>query len=124
MVNDGAVNSEPKSVTITAATLEEAVAQVQEDMEVILSDIPVDNLEGQNAADVLIKDIDRAMTMAARGKYTSALNKLNNNILKRTDGCITIGSPDDDDWILTCEDQAIVYPLVMRSIELVERMKE
>ena len=124
VVSDGELSSVPNIVTITAITLEEAVAQVQEALAVALSEIPEDNLSSHNAANVMIKDIGLAINMALKGKYTPALNKLNNNILKRTDGCEVSGAVDGDDWILTCEDQEIVWPLVTRAIELVERMMD
>ena len=62
--------------------------------------------------------------MMYEGLYEDALDKLENDILKKTDGCAETGAPDSTDWILTCEDQAKVYPLVMRAIEIVQRLVE
>jgi hypothetical protein len=60
--------------------------------------------------------------MIDEGLYQDALNKLKNDILQKTDGCAETGQPDKNDWILTCEDQEKVYPLVLRAIELLERL--
>ena len=62
--------------------------------------------------------------MIKLGLYEDALDKLQNDILQKTDGCATESSPDKNDWIITCENQAIVYPLILRAIELLERLSE
>jgi len=60
--------------------------------------------------------------MIDEGDWEQARDKLRDDILKKTDGCANTRQPDKDDWILTCEDQAKVYPLVKSAIELLERL--
>ncbi len=48
---------------------------------------------------------------------TEALDKLENNILRKTNGCAETGEPDKNDWIITCEEQGELYPLVIETIE-------
>ena len=62
--------------------------------------------------------------MIKLGLYEDALDKLQNDILQKTDDCATEGSPDKNDWIITCENQAIVSPSILRAIELLERFLE
>ena len=70
----------------------------------------------------LINKIEAALAQLDEGLYQNLLDKLKNDILKKTDGCANTGQPDKNDWILTCEDQQKVYPLVLRAIELLERL--
>jgi len=72
----------------------------------------------------LSRKIQATLKMMYEGLYEDALDKLENDILKKTDGCVETGAPDATDWILTCEDQTEVYPLVTRAIELLQRLVE
>ena len=54
--------------------------------------------------------------------YFEALVVLEDDILVRTDGCATIGEPDEDDWITSFEGQEAVYPLVLETIEFLESL--
>jgi hypothetical protein len=80
------------------------------------------SLNNKNSANALINKIEAVLSMIDEGLYQDALNKLKHDILKKTDGCANTGQPDKNDWILTCEDQQKVYPLVLRAIELLERL--
>ena len=51
------------------------------------------------------------------GRYRDALDKLENDILKKTDGCAAAGAPDRNDWIMSCAKQAPVYDAIRRAIE-------
>ena len=51
------------------------------------------------------------------------LEKLENDILKKVDGCANSGASDENDWIIVCEDgQNVIYPLVIQAIELLENL--
>jgi len=41
------------------------------------------------------------------------------NTQYKTDGCAETGQPDKNDWIITCEEQNEIYPLVIETIEYV-----
>jgi len=43
-----------------------------------------------------------------------------NNIRKKMDGCAKSGYPDKNDWIITCEGQNQVYPLISMVIDLLD----
>ena len=105
-------------ITSPVQAVEEILLEMREKIQLILPE----NLHNENAATPLTKKIEATLTKIAEGSYQEALDKLQNDILKKTDGCDKIGEPDNNDWILTCEDQAEVYPLVMRAIELLQRL--
>jgi len=48
---------------------------------------------------------------------------VDNDILKKTDGCVTTGQPDKNDWITTCEAQQQIYPFVIETIDYVNSLK-
>lgn len=78
------------------------------------------NPNNQNA---LINKLNAVMDAIDNGDYVDSLNKLKNDILKRMDGCggDVNGSPDKNDWITDCDAQAIIYPVVLNAIALLEQ---
>ena len=99
----------------------------------VIAGLPVEVFRNQNMGVPLINKIDAVLTMLDQGDYEEALNsmqdeddyeealnKLKNDILAKTNGCAEIGTPDNNDWILTCEAQNEVYPLILEAIELLE----
>jgi hypothetical protein len=83
-----------------------------------------ENLKNENMKNALLNKIDEALEMINRGNYKSALNKLQNDILQKTNGCAEIGEPDKNDWIITCEEQSEIYPLIIETIEHVKSLME
>ncbi len=82
------------------------------------------SLKNENMKNALLNKIDEAMAMIDEGLYEDALDKLEHDILAKTNGCAETGEPDKHDWILTCEQQSRVYGLVMESIEYVRSLIE
>jgi hypothetical protein len=66
--------------------------------------------------------IDEIFVMLDGGMYIESLILLENDILQRMDGCANIGKPDEDDWVTSIEGQALLYPRVVETIELLESM--
>jgi hypothetical protein len=122
VVNDGSVDSEPAMVTITAVLPEEAATETLFHIVLTIDVIPPEALHNEHAATPLIRKIDAVSKMIAEGRYEEALDKLNNDLIPKLDGCTRNGEPDDTDWLRTCEDQEMVYPLIMRVIDLLERL--
>jgi len=83
-----------------------------------------ESLKNNNMRNSLLNKIDAAQEMIDQGLYEDALNKLENDILGKMDGCSETGKPDKNDWIITCEEQAAIYPLVMDTIEHVRALME
>jgi hypothetical protein len=122
VANDGAADSQPATVTITVIPLKEAALQTLDETEVAVSDIPIHLFNNEHLITPLTNKIEAALKLVAAGSYQQALDKLQNDILQKTDGCAVAGAPDRNDWVLTCDAQAQVYPLVLRAIELVQRL--
>jgi len=54
--------------------------------------------------------------------YQQAVDKLTNDIIKKTDGCANSGSPDKNDWIDNCDGQNIIYPLIQYLISAIQNL--
>jgi hypothetical protein len=87
-----------------------------------IANLDPDCLHNKNAGNALINKIEAALSMIDEGLYQDALDKLKNDIFQKTNGCAETGQPDKNDWITSCEGQKKVYPLVLRAIELLERL--
>jgi hypothetical protein len=82
------------------------------------------NLKSENLKKPYINKINVALEMIDEGLYEDALSKLEQDILEKTNGCGDAGKPDKNDWIITCEHQNVVYPLVVETVEYVKNLME
>jgi len=122
VVNDGIVDSNPSNITITALSHQDAVTEtLQELMNAInsLAGGVFKNPKNQNA---LTNKINAVLTKIEVGLYQDALDKLENDISAKTNGCAETGFPDKNDWIEDCESQSLVYPLVIEAINLLNNL--
>lgn len=124
IVNDGSVNSDPSMVTITAVTQSTAtITKVQESIdEINLLDPNSGVFKNPNNQKALTSKLNTVIDKLDNGEYQDALNKLENDILKKMDGCALTGSPDKNDWIKDCPTQALIYPLVLEAIQLLSQL--
>jgi hypothetical protein len=79
-------------------------------------------LKNKNVKNALLDKINAVQQMITDGLCADALNKLENDILQKTDGCAEQGEPDKNDWIINCEQQNQIYPLVIETIEYVRSL--
>jgi len=122
VVSDGFVASDPNNITIVAISYQDAITEtLQETMDTIntLDDSVFNNPNNKNA---LTNKINAALAKIDQGLYEDALDKLQNDILGKTDGCAKTGAPEPNDWIEDCESQAEVYPIIVEAIELLQAL--
>jgi hypothetical protein len=112
-------------------------------LDVVSTMLDPNSLKNSNMKNALLNKIDAALQMIDEGQYQEAmskmesassekanrsyegaLNKLENDILAKTDGCAETGEPDKNDWITSCEEQTEVYPLIIETIEYVRSLME
>jgi hypothetical protein len=112
-----------------SAGIESQWSNMESSLQCTLSDVvetllsPV-SLKNKNMKNALLNKIDEALEMIDEDLYKDALNKLEQDILQKTDGCADTGEPDKNDWIITCEGQTKIYPLVIETIEYVRSLME
>jgi hypothetical protein len=71
----------------------------------------------KNKQKTLLNKLEAVRKQVQNGAFEGALNKLENDIVPKIDGCAAGGSPDAQDWILNCDAQGQVYPLVVDLID-------
>jgi len=121
-VNDGLLDSDPDNIIVTAITGEDAVELGLREIITIVNDLDPAVFRNKKNAKALTKKVNAILKKVDAGKYNKALKKLEKDILKKTDGCFT-GSPDKNDWIINCDAQAMLYPVVMSTIEQVKALQ-
>ena len=75
-----------------------------------------------NRQRVLAAKVGKVEEKTEEGLYLDALEKLERDILSKTDGCAVGKRPDRNDWITDCEAQGEVYPLITEAISSLEQM--
>jgi PKD domain len=118
VVNDTFVDSDPANVTIMAITTEEAAAITLIETVERINLLDPESLKNKNLSNALTNKINAALAMIDEGLYEDALDKLEHDILGKTNGCAEIGTPDKNDWIKTCDAQNQIYPQIVEVIEL------
>jgi hypothetical protein len=122
IVNDGYVDSIPSTIQIQViTTVTEAIQQTQ-NIQTIISSLNPSVFKNSNMQNALLNKLNAVINNINAGDYTDALDQLQNDILGKTDGCATSGSPDKNDWIETCTAQNMVYPYIIKLIQLIQGM--
>ena len=118
VVNDGFVDSNAANITITAIShQDEAIRILLATIDVVAGLDPAILKNGNITRDSLINKINAVIGIISGENYVTALGKLQNDVLERTDGCVDSDGPDNDDWIMACEGQSQVYPLIVEAME-------
>jgi len=113
IVNDGFVDSKPSIVSVLATTYLDATTETLQEAITEINSIALSDFKVKAVKKVFTKGVNKALEDIDKGNYADALDKLQNNILGKTDGCATSGSPDKNDWIQDCTGQDQVYSLIM-----------
>ena len=87
-----------------------------------INNLPAAAFKNKNMRKALTNKLYAVISMLDQGYYAEALEKLQNDILKKTDGCAVKGKPDSNDWIKDCGAQAQIYPDVVDIIGLLQEM--
>lgn len=122
VVNDGFEDSEPDYVTVEVIAVYDALVIVLDDISSVVDALDDDSLRNKKLRKPLTNKINAVMRMVDKGCYEDALKKLQHDILGKTNGCVDVGEPEKNDWITSCEEQEQLYNLVIRAIELLERL--
>ena len=124
IVNDGAVDSAPSTVLIQASSEQTVAIKAVQDCITQVSLLSPSVFKKAKKQKTMIKKFNAVIDNIEAGNYANALRQLQNNILKRTDGCATAGKPNKNDWITTCAAQGTVYPHILVAINAVAALVE
>lgn len=124
VVNDGWVDSPPSTASAYAASYQGATTMTLQETITTINDIPLGDLKNKNMQNSLTRKVNAVLALIEQGEYADALDKLQNNLLDKNNGCATSGSPDKNDWIQDCAEQDQVYQLIMEAIDYVTPLVE
>jgi beta propeller repeat protein len=116
IVNDGLLDSDPGTIQILVVAKETKIITDIRDLETTINGFESGVFKNAMMQNTLINKLNTVIDAIIAGEYTDALNQLQNDILKKTDGCALSGAPDKNDWIRDCETQGILYPKILSII--------
>ncbi len=124
VVNDGFEDSDKSNITVMAISYQDAITQTLQDAIVRINNLDNNVFKNENLKNALTNKINAALDLIDQGLYQDALDKLRNDVLGKTDGCAASspGAPDKNDWLVTCDAQNQIYPIVMNAIYLLENL--
>jgi hypothetical protein len=122
VVNDSFEDSDPSNAEIMVITSQEAAALTLIDAINVINSLDPEHFKNKNLKKALTNKINAVLAMIDEGRYEDALDKLSNDILQKINGCADNGEPDKNDWIITCEAQNMVYPLIIEAMEYLEEL--
>lgn len=122
VVHDGFVDSDPSNVTAMAISYQDATTDTLQNTTNTINTLDNLSLKNTNMKNALTNKINAVLGDIDQGNYSDALDKLQNDILGKTNGCAETGEPDNNDWIKDCPAQNEVYPLVIEAIELLSNL--
>ncbi len=116
-VNDALVDSDPSNATIEAIVIYTPTIELLEQAIEAIQSFSNDSFKNKNQRKALINKLSATIKMVTRSKYVKAINKLENDLLRKMDGCLDSNQADKKDWIVDCEDQTVIYELFAQAVE-------
>jgi hypothetical protein len=113
VVNDGQVDSEPDVVAIQATGDTGAITAQVTDAITGINGLAPGDFKNANMKKALTNKLAAVIADLEAGNLQNALDKLEHDVIAKTDGCDASGAPDRNDWIRDCEAQEQVF-LVLR----------
>ena len=110
------------NVTILATTTQDEVVEDLNQTIDAINGLDPGDFRNRNNQNALTNKINAVLEKVDHGLYQEALDKLEHDVLAKTNGCAETGSPDKNDWIRDCDSQSQVYPLIMEAIELLSSL--
>ncbi|MGH8071115.1 MAG: PKD domain-containing protein [Candidatus Entotheonellia bacterium] len=122
IVNDELVDSTPAFVNIVAITIQTHLTQPASEAIDIINGFDPAVFQNEKQQNTLTQSIGVVIDQIQHEAYQGALQKLENDVLARLDGCAASNppQPDKNDWILDCATQAQIYPSIIEAIERLE----
>lgn len=118
-VSDGQL-TDSATANIEVVSAVEALEQAMIDTADALAALDPSELKNANMQDALLNKLNAVLRQIIREQYAAALDKLNYDVLSKTDGCVADGSPDKNDWVESCDVQVDMYERVVELLYLIE----
>lgn len=123
VVNDGHVDSDPSTVTVAITSRQDQVIHTLQQAISAINALNVRLFKNRTMPHALTNKINAVLQDIDQGLYQQALDKLQNDVLAKTDGCASIlGLPDKNDWILDCGAQGQVSVPIVQAITILQTL--
>jgi hypothetical protein len=117
VVNDGLLNSDSSYCQVEVVAREMKVVADIQNVQTIIGTIDPGKMKNTNMQNALINKLNAVIADIGNMDYQDAINKLQNDVLAKTDGCALSGAPDKNDWINDCEPQTLLYGQIQSIID-------
>lgn len=118
VVNDGLLDSAPSTTQVQVVANSTVAIDATQDVQDSIASLNPGVFKNANMQKTFNNKLNAVIADIEAGNYANALDKLQHDILAKTDGCANAGVPDSNDWIKDCVSQAQVYPLILEVIEM------
>jgi len=118
VVNDGLLDSAPSTTQVQVVANPTAPIEATQDVQAAIASMDPSVFKNANMQKTFNNKLNAVIADIEAGNYANALDKLQHDILGKTDGCANSGSPDNNDWIKDCVSQGEVYPLILEVIDI------
>jgi hypothetical protein len=118
VVNDGLLDSVPSTTQVQVVANPTVPTEATRDVQEIIGSLDPSVFKNTNLQKTFNNKLNGVIADIEAGNYANALDKLQHDILRKTDGCANSGAPDANDWIKDYASQAHVYPLILEVIEI------
>lgn len=93
-----------------------------QDLRNAIDNLPAQAFKNPNMRNALDNKLAAEVGLVQAGAYLEARDKMADDILAKMDGFAKLGANDSNDWIITAEGQAQVYPLAARALQLLNSL--
>jgi len=114
--DDGGVGSD--SLIIEVISTQDAITKILQEARTTINGLNDSVFKRKQMRNRLNRKINSVLRLIDKRRFQRALDKLEYGILTKMDGCAETASPDKNDWIIDCDAQNEVYPLVLDAIGL------
>lgn len=113
VVNDGFEDSSPSTVQIqVSASATWLTEQIREVIQIV-GGLPPEAFKNKNMRNTFINKLQVVIKQVDEWNYSEALAKLQEDVIAKTNGCAAGGKPDNNDWVIACQYQGLIYPDLM-----------
>jgi hypothetical protein len=113
VVNDGLLDSIGSTTQVQVVANATVAVDAAQDVQISIGSLNPNVFKNATMRNTLNNKLNGVIADIEAGDYVAALDKLQQDILAKTDGCINSGAPDSNDWIKDCVSQGEVYPLIL-----------
>lgn len=121
IVTDGVAPSAPDSAEVTATAAEGAVVDTLRDAVDVINGLDLLAFRNRSLQRNMSRHVGQALRSIDQRDYDGARSRLV-DVLRRTDGCASQGTPDPNDWIRDCAAQLQVCAPLTEAIGLLDEI--